>query len=184
MEGNGTLAARCGNNKDLFVRMASTAPVMVGGARFQQAVLDWTQQSNSLYLTVFIAVLIIWAVYAEKLPPEWRWQLSTTIGRLLLLLMLYLVFTIAGWLPALLFAIAIALTWSNRPLWKPVGVPEEGFSSGEREGFSNMKKSDVETDRWFVEKTLGERPKHIVEDRVETMAAQDDSVVGSSRTSR
>lgn len=162
--------------------MASTAPVMVGGARFQQTVLDWTQQSNSLYLTVFIAVLIIWAVYAEKLPPEWRWQLSTTVGRLLLLLMLYLVFTIAGWLPALLFAIAIALTWSNRPLWKPVGVPEESFSSGE--GFSNMKESEVETDRWFVEKTLEERPRRIVEDRVDTMPSQEDAVVGSTRTSR
>jgi hypothetical protein len=120
----------------------------------------------------------MWAVYAEKLAPEWRWQLSTTVGRLLLLLLLYLVYTIAGWLPALLFAIATALTWANRPLWKPVGVPEEG------EGFANMKESDVETDRWFVEKTLEERPKRIVEDRVDTMSVQEDATAGSSRTSR
>ncbi len=156
--------------------MASTAPVMVGGARFQQTVLDWTQQSNALYLTVFGAVLFIWAVYAEKLAPEWRWQLSTTIGRLLLLLLLFLVYTIAGWLPALLFTVGIALTWANRPLWKPVGVSEEGFA--------NMKESDIETDRWFVEKTLDERPKKIVEDRIDTLAAQEDATVGSSRTSR
>jgi hypothetical protein len=159
--------------------MASTAPLMVGGARFQQTVFDWTQQSNSLYLTVFNAILLIWAVYAEKLPPEWRWQLSTTIGRLLLLLLLYLVFMIAGWIPALLFAVATALTWSNRPLWKPVNVSEES-----EEGFANMKKSDVKTDRWFVEKTLNEKPKHIVEDRIDTMAVQEDSTYGSSRTSR
>jgi hypothetical protein len=159
--------------------MASAASFMVGGARFQQTVLDWTQQSNSLYLTVFSAVLLIWAVYAEKLAPEWRWQLSTTVGRLLLLLLLYLVYTIAGWLPALLFAIATALTWSNRPLWKPVGVPED-----RAEGFSNMKESEVETDRWFVEKTLEEKPKRIIEDRIDTMATQEDATVGSSRTSR
>jgi hypothetical protein len=57
-------------------------------------------------------------------------------------------------------------------------------SDGAEEGFANLKESEVETDRWFVEKTLEERPKKIVEDRVDTMAAQEDATVGSSRTSR
>ena len=87
--------------------------------------------------------------------------------------------TIAGWLPALLFAVGIALTWANRPLWKPVNVPE-----GPEEGFANMKESKVKTDRWFVEKALNERPKKIIEDRIDTMATQDDTTAGSSRTSR
>jgi len=134
----------------------------------------------------------MWAVYAEKIAPEWRWQLSTTVGRLLLLLLLYFVYTLAGWIPALLFAIAVALTWSNRPLWKPVGVPEEVSnmpppSYGEEvgsEGFANVKQSDVETDRWFVEKTLEERPKRIIEDRIDTMSVQEEATTGTSRTSK
>lgn len=158
--------------------LAESRPVMIGGAKFQQTVLDWTQQSNQLYLLVFTTILLIWAVYAEKLPPEWRWQLSTSIGRLLLLLLLYIVYTLAGWIPALLFTIAIALTWANRPLWKPVGVPST------QEGFRNMKVQDVETEKWFVEKVLEESPKRIVEDRVDTMAVQEEATTGTSRTSR
>jgi hypothetical protein len=150
--------------------------VMVGGARFQQAALDWTQQSSHLFTAVFGSALVLWAVFAEKLPVEWRWQLNTMIGRMLLLLLLVIIYNIGGWLPALLFTIATALTWANRPLAKPTSVKEEGFA--------DVKTVEVESDRWFVEKTLEERPKKIVEDRVDTYAVQDDSQSGNSRTSK
>jgi hypothetical protein len=55
---------------------------MVGGAKFQQEVLDWTKQSSHLYITVACALIFMWAVYSEKIPAAWRWQLSTTIGRM------------------------------------------------------------------------------------------------------
>uniref|UniRef100_A0A6C0KLD6 Uncharacterized protein n=1 Tax=viral metagenome TaxID=1070528 RepID=A0A6C0KLD6_9ZZZZ len=158
---------------------SASSKIMVGGAKFQQAVLDWTKQSNHLYLTVLSAVIFMWAVYAEKLPEVWRWQLSTTIGRLLLLLLLYVVHMLAGWVPALLFAIAIGLTWANRPLYKPIAVKEqlEAFQS-------NIKVTDVETKKWFVEKVLKENPQRIIQDRVFTSAVQDDNASGSGRTSR
>ena len=152
---------------------------MVGGAKFQQAVLDWTKQSNHLYLTVLCAIIFMWSVYAEKLPEVWRWQLSTSIGRLLLLLILYIIHMLAGWIPALLFTIAIALTWANRPLYKPISVKEQ------QEAFqSNIKVTDVETKKWFVEKTLKESPRRIIQDRVVTSAVQEDNASGSGRTSR
>ena len=157
----------------------SSQKVMMGGAKFQQAVLDWTKQSNHLYLTVLGSVIFMWAVYAEKLPEVWRWQLSTTIGRLLLLLVLYIVYILAGWIPALLLGIAIALTWANRPLYKPMSV------KGQLEGFnSNIKVTDIETNKWFVEKVLKESPRRIIQDRVVTSAVQEDNATGSGRTSR
>ena len=158
---------------------SASSKIRVGGAKFQQAVLDWTKQSNHLYLTVLSAVIFMWAVYAEKLPEVWRWQLSTTIGRLLLLLVLYVIHMLAGWVPAVLFAIAIALTWANRPLYKPVAVKEQ------LEAFhNNIKVTDVETKKWFVEKALKEDPRRIIQDRVVTSAVQEDNTSGSGRTSR
>jgi hypothetical protein len=149
---------------------------MIGGAKFQKAVLDWSQQSNHLDLTVMNATIFMWALYAEKLPEIWRWQLSTVIGRLLLLVLLYIVYMLAGSLPALLFAVAMALTWANRPLYKPVDVKEH---------FNDMKISRINDDnRWFVEKALKETPKKIIQDRVSTSAIQEDNGSNTGRTSR
>lgn len=151
-------------------------PTMVGGAKFQQEVLDWTKQSSHLYITVSCALIFMWAVYAEKIPAAWRWQLSTTIGRTLLLLLLYVVYMAAGWIPAILFAIAIAMTWANRPLQKPAGV---------KEGFDNRMVMDVAgKDLWFVEKVIGGDPQAIIQDRVDTDAVQSNSQKGNSRTSK
>jgi len=150
--------------------------MMVGGAKFQQEMLDWSKKSSHLFTTVASALIFLWAIYAEKLPAAWRWQLSTSIGRLLLLILLYIVHMTAGWIPALLFAIAIALTWANRPLQKPWGV---------KEGFHDTIVTDVsDKKRWFVEKVLKERPQAIIQDRVTTQAVQEDSTGGSGRTSK
>jgi hypothetical protein len=149
---------------------------MIGGAKLQQAVLDWSKQSHHLLFAVFGAALLIFATYADQLSLTWRYQLSTTIGRTLLILLLYIVYLVGGWIPALLFAIGIAITWSNRPLAKPTSV-EEGFNS-------NMKVSEAQDGLWFVEKVLHENPKRIIEDRVDTVAVEDDSSIGNSRTSK
>jgi hypothetical protein len=153
---------------------ASAAAPMVGGAKFQQQVLEWTQQSNNLYLTVAFFLVFVWAIYTEKVPSTVRWQLNTTPGRLLSLLLLYVIHMLAGWIPALLFAIALALTWANQPLYKPTGVSEP---------FDNIKVTKPSSPRWFVEKALHEHPTKITQDRVRTSAVQDDSGTGSSRTS-
>jgi len=160
---------------------------MVGGAKLQESVLEWSKKSLNLYSTVLMVVLMIAALFADKLPMMARWQLSTTPGRLLLLLLLYIVNMMCGWQMALLFTIAIALVWAARPVFKPTGV--EGFGVGQGvgqgvEGFNDMKKSPAAKHKWFVEKTLHENPKAIVEDRINTGAVEEDTIVATGRTSK
>lgn len=153
---------------------ASANPLMIGGAKFQQTVLDWSKQSNSLFLSVFSVILVVFAIFGDKLPPVVRWQLSTTVGRLFLLILLYLIYVLGGWEFALLFTIIIALIWSMRPLLLP----------SMKEGFRNMKKTRVSRPKWFVETVLEENPLEIVEDRIETLAVQDNGDGMKGKTSR
>lgn len=155
--------------------------VMVGGAKFQGEVTEWFSQSKNLFTVIFYAIIIVWAGFADKIPAVWRWQLSTTIGRLLLLLLLWCVYLVGGFIPALLFTLAICMTWANRPLFKPSG---QGLGQG-LEGFNDsVKTTKVPKNRWFVEKALLETPKEIVEDRVDTEAVSENFQVGNARTSR
>ncbi len=144
-------------------------------------VLEWAEQSKTLFTVIAGISLFIFATYVDKIPANLRWQLSSPIGRLLLLLLLYIVYSIGGWIAALLFGIGIGLLWANRPLARPARQ-EEGFQNKEK--FQDMKEIPVQGDKWFVEKVLEENPRFIVEDRTRTRAVQDDSQNGNSRTSR
>lgn len=152
-----------------------------GGAKLHQAIADWSKQSSTLFTTLFIGILVLFASYADQLPRGARWQLSTFVGRLLLLTLLFVIYEIGGWVPALLFTIGIVMIWSNRPLTPPssIGVKavEEGFQS-------SQKKVKVQGSRWFVEELLQEHPEEIEEDRVVTKAIQEDTYSPNSRTSR
>jgi hypothetical protein len=148
---------------------------MVGGAKFQESVIEWSKKSTNLYTFVFAVLLAVWALYTSKLPALARWQLSSTAGRLLLILLLYIVYDLCGWTVALIFTIAVALTWAARPLFVPADAPE---------GFANMKTTKASKEKWFVEKVLHQKPKEIVEDRIDTMAIEEDSPTVSGRTSK
>jgi hypothetical protein len=128
---------------------------------------------STLFMGVLGSILIVWTCFADKLPGQIRMQLSSTAGRLLSVALLYAVYTFLGFLPALLFTMAIALTWSTRPLSKPV----EGF-------LSSVKRTPVKGNLWFVERALGENPEEIREDRVVTDSVQDMSTGKNSKTSR
>jgi hypothetical protein len=154
-----------------------TEPIMVGGAKFKSTILEWSKQSNHLFTAVAASALFIYTLYADKLPAQYRWQLSSLLGRSLLLVILYIVYTIAGFIPALLFSIGMAITWANRPLYKPPVLVSEGFTP-------DIKTSKASSHRWFVEKVLEEHPEEIVEDRVDTRAVQNDSQDSNMRTSR
>lgn len=141
-----------------------TDTFMIGGAKFQKNFLEWSKQSTQLFMSVLVVILSVWIIFADKLSLLTRWQLSTTVGRLLLLLLLYMFYVLGGWEVAFIFTIAIALTWASRPLLKPVEVTE---------GYSDVKETKAAPHRWFVEKTLHENPVSVVEDRVETAAIQE-----------
>ncbi len=148
---------------------------MVGGAKFQKTFLDWSKQSTQLFMSVLIVILVVWITFADKLPLVARWQLSSTVGRLLLLLLLYVFYILGGWELAFIFTIAIAITWASKPLLKPLDVAE---------GYSEMKETKASPHKWFVEMVLHENPVAVVEDRVKTTAVQDNSADSTSRTSR
>ena len=149
--------------------------VMVGGSKFQKTFLDWSKQSSQLFMSVLIVILVVWISFADKLSLVARWQLSSTVGRLLLLLLLYVVYILGGWQLAFIFTIAIAITWASKPLLKPLDVAE---------GYSEMKESKAGPHKWFVEMALHENPLAVVEDRVETEAVQDNSAANTTKTSR
>jgi hypothetical protein len=134
------------------------------GVKLQEAVLSWSKQSNPLFFTVLCIILAVTACFADKIPARLRWQSSTPVGRLLLLLVLYIIYETSGLIPAILFSIVIALLWANCPLLKPV----EGFGDGVKTtNIAPMKKL------WFVERVRNESPEKIIEDRVDTDAVQD-----------
>ena len=163
----------------------------IGGAQFQGAVAQWFKQSENLFTVVFYAVVFVWTGFVDKLPAVWRWQLSTSIGRLFFVLLLWIVLEVGGWVPATLVAVAICMTWAVRPLFAPQGFAE-GFASVEAfasaEAFASVegvKRTAASGHLWFVEKALKENPKEIVEDRVTTDAITDGSdKIRGSRTSR
>jgi len=165
--------------------MTSSTPIMIGGAKLQQTFLDWTKQSFDLFSVILGFILVIWALFAHKLPIYLRWHLSTTVGRLLLLLLLYITYMLSSWPITLLFAIAIAFTWASRPVFEPTSFTqsmEDELST--KEGFQNIKKTQASKHKWFIEKTLHENPQAIVEDRIDTSAVDEDTVVGTERTSK
>ena len=161
-----------------------TKPIQLGGAKFQEALIEWSKQSFSVFNVIFFIGFIIFATYAHLIPPTLRYQFSTTLGRLLSLVLLVIVYETGGWIPALLFTIGISIIWFNRPLaqpthfTKPLRTTEEGFEGG-------VKTSVNQTGfRWFVERVLHENPRKVQEDRIAVGDVQDDTVEGNSRTSK
>jgi len=128
---------------------------------------------STLFMGVFGVILAVWTSFTDKVPAHIRLQFSSMAGRLFSIALLYAIYTFLGFLPALLFTMAVALTWSNKPLSKPV----EGF-------LSSIKRTPVKGKRWFVERALGENPEEIREDRVETDSIQDFSSGKNSKSSR
>ena len=179
--------------RNVYIEMSTTSKtLMMGGAKFQNTVLEWTRQSSNLFNTLFYGFLLLFAVYADKVPPAFRYQLSSFMGRSLLLVLLYVLFHFHGLIAALLFAVGIAILWSNRPIqleagwaivpssplreWnRPLAKPVELVQKEiEKEGFQDVKVSEKEDEnKWFVEEVLEETPRRIVEDRVHTNAVQD-----------
>jgi hypothetical protein len=137
---------------------------MVGGAKLKEAIFTWSKQSNHLFLSVLSFILIVLATFTDKVPQSILQQSSTLYGRLLLIIVLYIIFLTCGEIPAILFAVVIALLWANKPL----GGSIEGFWDGVKTTFISQG-----ANKWFIEKVLRENPLEINEDRVSTMPVQD-----------
>lgn len=102
-------------------------------------------------------------VYAGQVPMDIRTTLDTMFGRALGIVVMLGTLRYVGWVYALLFAIAFVLILDSA-------------TREVNEGFLTLPYKEVErpSQRWFVEKVLGERTVGIATDNVITQPVQGD----------
>lgn len=140
-----------------------TSPAMIGGVR--NILVDFSKKQSFHAELLFGVLLILGIVFPSAIPLDILNQLSTLPGRALLFGLLVTILIYSNWVYGLLFAVFIAVIMSM-PL---KSTKTEGFMS---EYTFNL--IDTE-EKWFVEKVLNENPVAIKEDRVRTIAVQDDN---------
>jgi hypothetical protein len=115
------------------------------------------------YRLVYGFILIILIVFVEEIPSEYKNLADSLLGRILTVGIAYGVIYFMGWIYGLLTVLAyLMLIHGSRRI-----VFSEGFEGG---GTINEKK--IVGKRWFVEKVLGETPKKIETDKVQTSAIE------------
>jgi hypothetical protein len=118
---------------------------------------------DSPYRLLFGFVLILAIVYAPVIPIELRQFTDSLLGRILGIGFVYGVIHFFGWVYGLLATLAFLVILYGAPRLEYV----EGFSGG---GSINEKK--IVGKKWFVERVLGESPKKIETDKVQTTAIE------------
>lgn len=110
---------------------------------------------------IFGFLLIILVVFANQVPSDAARFLNSASGRIVALCTVFGITVCVGWIYGLLSAIAFLLIINIAP--------------SAAEGFNNVVSKDVErpSNRWFVERVLGERTVRIETDKVDTGAVQD-----------
>jgi len=118
---------------------------------------------------IFGFVLVVTISFADKTPPSFSQFADTVLGRILALSLIVAVVQFIGWSYGLLTATAYLLI---------VHSSSRLSSLKSLEGFSDQEFHDAEGSRWFVERVLGERPKEIITDKVNTNAVYSDARSG------
>lgn len=113
--------------------------------------------------TLYGIALILAIVYVNQIPVGIRAMADSPIGRILGIIGIVLSLRYAGWAYAVLFTVAYILLLHGAPRL------EEGFSSIQGKNVQRP------TERWFVERVLGERPTRIEIDRVNVEGISDNS---------
>lgn len=143
---------------------------------------------------LFTIILVILIVFAGAVPPAFKQFLDTWYGRLVAALVVLAVARLGGWYIGVAAAVAILVLMPTnmREGFRGGGGGGEGkgsFSTGydqtirnftdygeeEDEGFVADRIQDIPVERrnrWFIEKVLGESPRAIETDTVETSAGQ------------
>lgn len=132
----------------------------LGGANPVQVMIN---NMDSPYKLVYGFILIVVIVFVNEIPSEYKNFMDSFLGRVLTVGIVYGVIQSMGWIYGLLTALAflILIHGSRRILYT------EGFEGG---GTINQKK--IVGNRWFVEQVLGEKPKKIETDKVQTTAIE------------
>lgn len=106
-------------------------------------------------------ILIMLAVFSSNIPLACRVMLDSTIGRLIAISLIIIIFHFNGWIYGILVALAVLLILS--------GIPE----SNVYEQFEQQKTKDVTgNNKWYIEKALSENPEKIVTDTARNSETQ------------
>jgi hypothetical protein len=133
---------------------------MHGGVQYLQTIMNNLDSPYKLLYAVFVILII---VYSEAIPIEYCNFTDSILGRILGVGIIYGVVKSLGWVYGLLTTIAFLMILQGSRRLEYV----EGFNGG---GSINEKK--IIGKRWFVEKVLGEKPKKIETDKVQTSAIE------------
>jgi hypothetical protein len=160
-----------------MVQPPQTIPVMSGGMR--EILSDFSQKQKYQVDFFFALLLILGIVFVHEIGIHIRNQLDTFLGRLFAFGLLVLVTdqfsVIHGILLAIFLALILSQSTNTRP--GPVSKQPEGFSSDLQLRLVPSKKH-----RWWVEELMKENPIGIEDEKVNTMAIQDDQT--SNRSSQ
>ncbi len=118
---------------------------------------------DSPYKLLLGALLVLVIVYASAVPVEIRQFMDSMVGRVVGIGIVYGIVHSFGWVYGLLATMAFLIVIQGAPRLEYV----EGFSGG---GSINQK--TIVGKKWFVEQVLGENPKKIETDRVQTTAIE------------
>jgi hypothetical protein len=122
---------------------------------------SYTNRIDSPGNILYGCILVLIIVYSAVIPLEYKRFADSTLGRILGLAAVYATIHQLGWIYGLLTAMAFLLL-----LHGGTKVNEEGFNGG---GSVTEKKTDG-TNRWWVDKVLGEQTTAIATDQVKTSA--------------
>lgn len=142
---------------------------------------SWIYNTRSVLFqpfTIFIIVgLLVTGTFAEVAPRDSLLFLDNVVGKAALFSLPFLIGYVVDWATGLLAAVVCLILFIR--IQKP--DTEEGFVSESEVGNGISTKMVTNSNRWFVERVLGEQPIGISDDRVITRAVSDqDNRISSS----
>lgn len=156
-----------------------TVPVMRGGMR--EILTDFSQKQKVQFDIVFGLILLLGIVFANEVAVHIRNQLDTFIGRLLAFGLVILVTDQIGWLHGILLALffALVLSFSTTPRDIPSRPPAKKTTEGFAPDYA-LRLVPPKKHRWWVEEVMKENPVGIEDEKVNTMAVQDNTATNRS----
>jgi len=157
----------------LALRRMPAPPVMKGGAREQliDIVKKYAQPLN-----IYIGIALVLAItYIGQIPKSVAFRANTTPGRLILFVLTIVVADTYSWIYALLMALFTVLIIAVAP--RTLNEKFQDMNGDVDVKLVSQKK------RWWSEEVLKEDPLGIEEDKVRTIAIQDNSNASNSTTS-
>lgn len=144
---------------------------------------SWIVNTRSVLFqpfTIFIVIgLLLTGTFAEVAPRDRLLFLDNVVGKAALFALPFLIGYMVDWASGLLAAVVSLIVYVR--IQKP--EMEEGFVSESEVGNGISTKMVSSSNRWFVERVLGEQPIAISDDRVITRAISDQDNRANSSSS-